>query len=160
MCTQLRTFLLSGVAAVAMLHTTGVFAQQAATVDCSVDGAQYTCSHATLLRTFAEGRTIAVESQPKDRVSEGQLASFATSLGKQIVPETGAAITLRLVRDQPTGFSVGPGDSELATLRVFAGSGPNSHLIWVERYRGQSDRPWPSVVHSITSQFQATLAGR
>ncbi len=135
---------------------------QSKTIDCSVDGAQYTCTRADLLRTFAEARTIALESQPTDRLAEGQMRSFARSLTKVVVPgHDSADITLRLVRTQPTGMSVGSFDVDLATLRVFSTVDGRSKgdLLWVERYRGQQDVPWPSIVQALTGQLQATLAG-
>jgi hypothetical protein len=129
--------------------------EKPSTVDCSVDGRTQTCDRTDFLKRFAEGRTLALESVPRDRVADGQLASLSKSVGKTVVP--GAAdLTLRLVRDADSGFAVGTGDEELGTLRVIAAG----RLIWVERYRGQPDTPWQAVVRGLTQQFQASLAGR
>ena len=134
---------------------------QQANVDCTLDGQAHTCNRADLLHLFAEAHTVAVESQPKDRVADAELASFTRKLAKELSTSTSADITLRLVRTQPAGVSVGPGDVELATLRVFSTkTGPqNSRLLWVETYRGQPDIPWVAVVRALTGQLQATLAG-
>lgn len=171
MTKQLRAilFTLAGVTlAVAIGDGDRAFAQsnssatQSKTIDCSVDGAQYTCSRTGLASAFAEARTVALESQPKDRLADGELASFVKSLGKLVVPAQGPAdITLRLVRTGSTGISVGSFDVELGTLRVFSTrtGKSNSHLLWVETYRGQQDVPWPAVVHELTGQLQAALSG-
>ena len=93
------------------------------TVDCSVDGRTLTCDRAEFLKRFAEGRTLALESVPRDRVADGQLASLSKSLGKTVVPSavsSPADLTLRVVRPAETGIAVGTGDEELGTLRVFA----------------------------------------
>src|SRR5882757_3663582 len=135
---------------------------QQANVDCTLDGQAHTCNRADLLHAFAEARTVAVESQPKDRVADAELAALTRRLAKELSASASADITLRLVRTQPAGVSVGPGFVELATLRVFSTkTGPqDSHLLWVESYRGQPDIPWVAVVRALTSQLQATLAGR
>jgi len=135
---------------------------QQANVDCTLDGQAHTCNRADLLRLFAEAHTVAVESQPKDHIADAELAALTRKLAKELSTSASADITLRLVRTQPAGVSVGPGDVELATLRVFSTkTGPqDSRLIWVETYRGQPDIPWVAVVRALTSQLQATLAGR
>jgi hypothetical protein len=135
---------------------------QQANVDCTLDGLAHTCNRADLQRAFAEAHTVAIESQPKDRVADAELASFTRKLAKELSPSASADITLRLVRTPSAGVSVGPSDVELATLRVFSTkSGPqDSRLLWVETYRGQPDLPWGAVVRALTGQLQATLAGR
>lgn len=146
-----------------LLSTAPAFAQKdAPKVDCSVDGRQLTCDRSELLKRFAEARTLALESQPRDHVADVQLASFAKKLGKQVVPAQPADITVRLVRNVQTGMDmVGSADIELASLRIFSTKNGTeaSHLLWVETYRGQQDRPWYATVHSLMAQFQQTLAG-
>lgn len=129
-------------------------------VDCSIEGKRLTCNRMDFLKSFAEARTLALESQPKSRIADQQLASFAQSLGKQVTPGFPADITLRLVRSPTTGVSIGPGEMELASLRVFATKtgAEASRLLWVETYRGQADMPWGMVVQALLQQFQTTLA--
>jgi hypothetical protein len=132
------------------------------TIDCSLDGGKYTCNRLQFLKAFAEAHTVAVESQPRNPVSDKQLTTFAATVAKQPVA-TGqpADILLRVVRNQPTGFSVGPGDEDLATLRVFStkSGSASSHLLWVETYTGQPDLPWAVIVRALTQQLQSTIAG-
>jgi hypothetical protein len=132
------------------------------TIDCSLDGGKYTCNRLQFLKAFAEAHTVAVDSQPRNPVSDKQLTTFATQLAKQPVPAGQPAdMLLRVVRNQPTGFSVGPGDEDLATLRVFSTKTGNasSHLLWVETYTGQPDLPWAVIVRALTQQLQSTIAG-
>ena len=133
--------------------------ERPATVDCSVDGRSLTCDRGEFLKRFAEAKTVALESVPRDRVADGQLASLSKSLGKTVVP--GAAdLTLRVVRPPDSGIAVGTGDEDLGSLRVFATKDGPNRLVWVEHYRGQPDTPWQAVVRALTQQFQGTLAGR
>lgn len=133
------------------------------TVDCSLESGHYTCTRSVLLHRFAEAHTVAIATEPRSRMAQAQLTHFIESLDKQVVPDGQQAdITLHLVRAPSDGVEVGPSDMDLATLRVFWSRHGNdrSHLIWVETYRGQVDRPWPAVVNGLTSQFQKTLSGR
>jgi hypothetical protein len=148
-----------------MVCLSGVFVRaqkQSPTIDCSVDGRHLTCDRGEFLRRFAEAKTVALESQPRDHVADAQLAGFAKRLGKQVDQGSPADLTIRVVRPAETGFGVGPMDVELASLRVFASKdGPDkSRLLWVETYKGQPDVPWQAVVRAITSQLQNTIAGR
>ena len=135
--------------------------KQPPTVDCSIDGRKLTCNRADFLKRFAEARTVALESQPRDRVADGQLAAFAKRVGKQVATTLPADLTLRIVRPPDSGFGVGSADVELASLRVFSTKegADTSRLLWVETYRGQPDVPWQAVVRGITNQLQVTLAG-
>ncbi len=139
----------------------GAWAQRPATVDCSIHGQHATCSRDTLIKRFAEAKTVAVDSVPKSRPGEAQVRSEMMLLRKQIAAAgTPADITLHLVQTPPEGINVGAGDSELATLQVFwSKPGQERRLLWVERYLGPADRPWPAMVQAMTQQFQATLAG-
>jgi hypothetical protein len=139
----------------------GVWAQAPSTVDCSINGQHATCSRETLLRRFAEAKTVAVDSVPRSRSGETQVKSEMVLLGKQIAAAGASAdITLHLVQTPPEGINVGVGDSELATLQVFwSKPGQERRLLWVERYLGHADRPWPAMVQVMTQHFQATLAG-
>jgi hypothetical protein len=130
-----------------------------ATIDCSVDGRVLTCNREQFLKRFAEAKTLTLQSQPSDRVADGELTSFSKSLGKRVVTAKPSDLTFRVVRTADTGFEVGPGDQELGSLRVFETKDGASRLIWMERYRGQADMPWPAVVRSLTRELQATLAG-
>ncbi|WP_263384643.1 hypothetical protein [Granulicella arctica] len=135
--------------------------EKPATVDCSVDGRALTCDRTDFLKRFAEGRTLALESQPRDRVADGQLATLSKSLGKTVVPVGAAAdLTLRVVRPAESGIAVGTGDEELGSLRLFSAKDGVSRLVWVERYRGPLDTPWQVVVRALGQQFQGSLAGR
>ncbi len=150
------------VLATLFVGSSGLRAQkQSPTVDCSLDGKQLTCDRSEFLKRFAEARTVALESQPKDRLADAQLASFDKRMGKQVASTPPADLTLRLVRRSDTGFGVGPGDIDLGSLRVFASrdGAATSRLLWVETYRGQPDTPWLVVVRAVTNQLQATVAG-
>jgi hypothetical protein len=134
--------------------------KEPSSADCSIEGKRLTCDRIDFLKSFAEARILALESQPKNRIADKQLASLARSLGEQVMTGLPADMTLRLVRPAITGVAIGPHEMELASLRVFstkAGS-EASHLLWVETYRGQADMPWPMVVRALLQQFQATLA--
>jgi hypothetical protein len=139
----------------------GSWAQLPPTVDCSINGHHSTCSRETLAKRFAEAKTVAVDSTPKSRSGEAQLRSKMTLLGKQIAPEGAPAdITLRLVQTPPDGVDMGAGDSERGTLQVFwTKQGQPQQLLWVERYLGHAETPWPAMVQVMAQHFQATLAG-
>jgi hypothetical protein len=146
----------------ALLLSVSALAQKdAPKVNCSIDGKQMTCDRSAFLKRFAEAHTIALESSPRDTVADAQLASFAKSLAKQVVPGQPADITVRLIRPVQDGMVFGSSDVELASLHIFSTKNgtENSNLLWVESYRGQEDMPWIAVVRSLMVQFQATLAG-
>jgi hypothetical protein len=144
-----------------LLAASGAWAQLPPTVDCSVNGQRATCSREALAKRFAEAKTVAVDSTPRSKSGEALLKSNMIQLGKQIVPAgTPADITLRLVQTSPDGVDVGAGDSERAMLQVFSSkTGQAQQMLWVERYLGHAETPWPSMVQVMAQHFQATLAG-
>lgn len=124
------------------------------TITCDPSGTN--CDQTTLRTTVHDARTIAIQAPPRDRVAQAELGRLVHDLGKQLAPPHGAAdLTLILTQPQPSGVEIGPGDRDLATLQVY--SGRTGQLIWVQRVRGQGNKPWPAIVGETLEQFRTSL---
>ncbi len=129
---------------------------------CTLDGGIYRCSLPAFQRTLAAARNLSVETQPMDRMAAAQLRRLVGSLGKQLATtDHPADLTVALTPVQMSGVNYGPGDHDLATLRVYTVDAGNQRgdLVWAETLRGQGDRPWPAQVHDLIAQFQSRLNG-
>ena len=114
------------------------------------------CDRLALQSSIQAATTIAPQAPSRDRFAQSQLSGLIKKLGKQAaLPNHAADLTLVLAAPTPTGVAIGPGDRELATLRVY--SGGTGKLVWVERLTGSGDPPWPSVVDLLLTQFKTTL---
>jgi len=123
----------------------------------------YSCNWQEFQRWLPHTRTVTVETQPIDRFTASQLRRLAAFMGKSVATSTSPSdLTFLLTPIEPTGIDFGPGDRNLATLQIYAGNGVsgNRTLLWVETYRGQADRPWPTIVHALVDQFQDRLSGK
>lgn len=121
----------------------------------------YTCNWSSFQLALERAHTVGVETGPMDRPTTHQLGQLVDELGKTRASEGQPAdLTLLLIPIEPTGVNLGPGDHDLATLRVYAPNESSSRgtLLWAETYRGQGDRPWPAQVHALIAQFEAHLA--
>lgn len=117
---------------------------------------EYTCNWSSFKTALDRAHTIAVQTDHLDRSTAAQLRHLIKELGK--APATGgepADLTFAVNPVPLNGVDYGPGDYDLARLRVTASS-PNGKpiLLWAETYRGQGDRPWPAQVQALLSQFQ------
>lgn len=117
----------------------------------------YTCNWSSFKLAFDRAHTVSVETGPMDRSTAGQLRTLVGELGKTNVPQAQPAdLTMLLIPMEPNGLNYGPGDHDLATLRIYAPGEGSTHgtLLWAETYRGQGDRAWPAQVHALIRQFQ------
>lgn len=143
----------------------GVQAQAVATPHqdegCTLQKGVYSCNWGAFRSRLDAAHTIAVESQPMDRFTADQLRKLVAKLGKSVAGADQAAdLTLLLTPVAPTGIHIGPAGEPVATLRIYA-PGPGSSrgaLVWAETWIRNSDRPWPSIVHSLIEQFQDRFA--
>ena len=117
---------------------------------------QYSCDKPEFAHTLKAAKTIAIESQPFNKVSEKALADLARSLGKTVQPDS-ADLTFVLGPPDPDGIYIGPNDRDLATLSVYARGtkGHHGQLLWIDTFRGQPDVIWPMVVQGIVQQFKS-----
>jgi hypothetical protein len=121
----------------------------------------YSCNWDAFRSRLDAAHTIAVESQPMDRFTAEQLRKLVAKLGKSVADADQAAdLTLVLTPVAPTGIHIGPAGEPVATLRIYAPgtargpAGSRGTMVWAETWIGNSDRPWPSIVHSLIEQFQ------
>jgi hypothetical protein len=143
-------------AAVALLSSYPATAANPAQTIATCEPTGAGCDQTTLRAAVHEARTIAAQAPPRDRVAQAELGRLVHDLGKQLAPPHGAAdLTLILSQPQPSGVEIGPGDRDLATLQVY--SGRSGQLIWVERVRGQGNKPWPAIIGDTLQQFRTSL---
>ena len=106
-----------------------------------------------------------------DRFTAEQLRKLVAKLGKSVAGADQAAdLTFLLTPVESTGIHIGPVGEPVATLRIYAprmapGAGTESGsslgtLVWAETWIGHSDRPWPSIVHSLIEQFEDRFGKR
>ena len=136
---------------------------------CTLQKGIYSCNLAAFRQDLAAAHTVAVQTQRLDRSAASQLRQLVQTLGKSVVSTStenegapGADLTFLLIPMENSGVNFGPGDHELATLRVYApGDGSaRGTLLWAETLHGQGDRPWPAQVHALIEQFQGELSQR
>jgi hypothetical protein len=90
-------------------------------------------------------------------------AFISGKLGKTVVPPgTAADLSFLMLpvddQDLEPGFHVdSAGQPNLGTLRIYTvtPSGSRGHLLWAETFSGNSNMPWPFVVHGLIAQFQS-----
>jgi hypothetical protein len=129
---------------------------QSPVLGCSRNKNHYSCDKPQFTKILKDARTVAVETQPFNRISAKALEDLARELGKSVQPGS-AELTFLLEPADPDGLYFGPNDRELASLRVFSlgPKGERGQLLWVESYIGQPDMAWLMVVHGLTQQFKA-----
>jgi hypothetical protein len=128
---------------------------------CTLDRGVYTCNWALFKTAFDSAHSISFETQKLDRQAGTQLRHLVTQLGKTPASaDAPADLTMLLMPIDPTGVDFGPGDHDVATLRIYAHNNGTARgtLLWAETYRGQGDRPWPAIVHALIGQFQARFS--
>jgi hypothetical protein len=137
---------------------TPVRAQAPEAAACTLKDRVYTCDASSFGKTLAQAKTAAIETHSVDKVAQAQLATLLTKkLGKTVVADGSPAdLVFILVPLGETGMSMSPGEVNLGTMQVYAGSanGSRGPLVWVETYAGQEDMPWPAVVRSLVLRFQ------
>lgn len=134
--------------------------QEVPSTGCTLTDGAPRCNLSAFQRTLAAARNVSIETQPMDRVTAAQLRRLVESLGKQLgTNDHPGTLVIALTPVEKTGITYGPGDHDLATLRVYAVDGENrrSDLLWAETLRGQGDRPWPAQVHDLIEQLEARL---
>ena len=130
---------------------------------CTLSAEVYHCDLHSLQRALGKARSVAVETQATDRQTAAQLRRLVTELGKQPATTNGPADLIFLLTPvEGTGIHYGPGDHDLATLRIYSADaqGGRDALLWAETLRGQGDRPWPAQVQALLQQFRGQLNGR
>lgn len=130
---------------------------------CTLVNEVYRCNLPSLERALHQAKTIGVETQQLDRSTATQLRELVHQLGKgSAVADQPADLVFALTPVAPTGVNFGPGDHDLATLRVYAPAPEGGHgaLLWAETLHGQGDRPWPAQVHALIEQFRDRLSAK
>jgi len=128
---------------------------------CTLQKRVYSCNWDAFRSRLDAAQTIAVESQPMDRFTAAQLRKLVARLGKSVAGANQVAdLTFILTPVESTGIHIGPAGEPVATLRIYASgaaTGTESSrgtMVWAETWIGHSDRPWPSIVHSLIMQFE------
>ena len=136
----------------------GVLPAGAEVFGCTRDKDHYSCNKSAFKKVLNDAKTVVVASHPENNVSEAALQQLVRDLGKT-VRRSPAELTFVLAPTESDGVYFGPGNRELATLRVYAATadGGPGQLIWVESFAGQPDMPWPTVVHGAIQQFKEGL---
>jgi hypothetical protein len=131
-------------------------AQVAPLVACTQAKGETKCDDESFSAALKTAKTVAISSQPANPASDRALERLARELGKTVSPDA-ADLTFELIRKEQSGIFYGPGDRELATLRIYAhgAQGGRGPLVWVETYLGQPDMPWPAVAHQALQQFKS-----
>jgi len=142
------------------LSLTPARAQSDAAAGCTLKNHVYTCDGAAFQKALAGAQTVSIETHNTDGVARSQLQELiAKKLAKTVATEGGHAdLNFLLIPIAEQGVvNTSPGDVDLGTLRVYtaAADGSRGQLVWAETFSGQSDLPWPSVVHGLIQQFQS-----
>jgi len=153
-------FLLAALCAAGSVST-AIPAQTAPPAGCTQDKNLSTCDAPAFAADLRNARTVAIETRPLNQGPISELGNLVRSLGKAPASGPQADLTFVLVKIDYAGVNFGPGDRELASLRVYAQSSAGSPgtLIWVEPFRGQPDLAWPVVVRELIQQFRADVKG-
>lgn len=124
---------------------------------CQLAHEMYTCNLAEFQQILANAKTAKIETGPVDPFAQTQLKKLFVALGKSAPAEDQPAdLTFLLIPIDPNAVRIGGGETQVATLRVFArGSGSGrGDLVWVENFSAQEDLPWPAVVNRLIGQFR------
>jgi hypothetical protein len=143
---------------VAISAPAGIRAQAAPSAGCVQDKDRFTCNATAFSVALKNAATVAVTSQPPNQMAEGQLNNLVRSLGK--TGTSGEAdLTFILAKIDYGGINYGPGDRELAALRIYSrgSDGTRGPLLWVEPFIGEPDMAWPTVVHELIAQFKTDI---
>jgi len=129
---------------------------------CVLDNHAYVCSFGGFHHVFHRSKTIAIEASPRDQAALRQLDELVVALNRTVAPAGQGDLVFAVLPIDHGGVIIGPGDVEMATLRVYeqGTDGAHGELLWAETYRGQADRPWPATVHALIRQFQERMAKR
>jgi hypothetical protein len=126
---------------------------------CGVLNGVTTCNWHAFHHLLNSAHIIAVEHGNIDRFTGKQLAELAERLGKTVAsPDRPGDLTFVVVPASEHGIDIGPADQPILELQIYSGPTSRGQLLWVETFRGDPDRPWPSSVHSVIEQFEARLA--
>jgi hypothetical protein len=126
---------------------------------CGVLNNVTTCNWHAFHPLLKKSSVIAVEHGNIDRFTGRQLSELAERLGKTVAsPDHPGDLTFVIAPATEHGIDIGPADQPIADLQIYAGPTSRGQLLWVETFRGDPDRPWPSSVHSVIDQFEARLA--
>jgi hypothetical protein len=122
---------------------------------CVLDHHTYTCNFGAFHHMFHRSKTIAIEASPRDHAALSQLTELVAALNRTVAPDGQGELVFTVLPLDHGGVIIGPGDVDMATLRVYeqGSDGAHGELLWVETYRGQSDRPWPATVYALIRQF-------
>ena len=136
----------------------GIRAQAAPSAGCVQDKERFTCNATAFAAALKNAATIAVSSQPPNQMADGQLENLVRSLGKTGTPGE-ADLTFVLAKIDYSGVNYGPGDRELAALRIYSHGieGARGPLLWDEPFIGEPDMAWPTVVHELIAQFKTDI---
>ena len=125
---------------------------------CTLNRDVYTCNKDKFVAVLANAKTAKIEVGPTDKMGEASLTKLIGQLGKTVVPrDQHADITFLMIPIDPSGVAYNTGDTQIATLRVFA-AGPDEPgrgaLVWAENFTGPEDLQWFTVVNRLILQFK------
>ena len=125
---------------------------------CNKRASVTTCDWPAFRTLLEKSQTIAIRTGNIDRFTGVQLKELAKHLHKSIV-EHNADLGMEVVSVDSNGVVIGPGDSAVAELRIYAKAPMTERyeLVWVEHYEGDRDRPWASSVQATVDQFEDHL---
>jgi hypothetical protein len=146
----LRIFLL---ASTTLLCTVAV-PTQAQSV-CTKHHGETACDWKAFRPLLESAQTVAIRTGNIDRFTGVQLKELAKHLHKSVV-EGDADLGMEVVSVDSNGIIMGPGDSAIAELRIYAKAPMTGRyeLVWVEHFEGDRDRPWASSVQATIDQFE------
>jgi hypothetical protein len=126
---------------------------------CGVLQGVTTCNWHAFHHLLNKSSIIAVEHGKLDRFTGRQLAELVDRLGRTVAsPDHPGDLTFVIVPATEHGIDIGPAEQPILDLQIYSGPTSSGQLLWVETFRGDPDRPWPSSVHAVIEQFEARLA--
>jgi len=135
---------------------------QVSAAGCTSEHGVAKCNWYWFRKDLDAAHVVRAEYGQMDRPTGAQLKELAKGLGKSVATrDESADLTMTVVPAPVSGVDIGPADEEILELRIYEGnSSSEGKLIWVERYRGQRDKPWPANVQQAIQQFEERLKNK
>jgi hypothetical protein len=156
---SLCTLLVGGVLLGGALQVRAQTTDESLSTGCALKDHIYTCDKAVFQTALTNAKSIGIDTHSMDKLAQAQLTELIVKkLGKTLA-ETGspADLVFLIVPVGTGGVTMGTSLTDVGSLRVYSANpdGTRAHLLWAEDCFGQSDMPWPTVVHTLILQFQS-----